>query len=279
MKNVRIGLIKVFLLSICLIGIGCTKSYKMELYNPIKHGGNIWQGYFLAADSIKIPLGLGMRQDDPSSGFIEGYLVSGTQVIRKAIFKKDNTFEMQVGLHSKLVGTFENDSVLKGNLIYSLGKIQRQTPFALYLAEDNSYPYKTTEITTLIDPTGTWELEFPQRDSIFSLVYDLRNMKQLDIYRSGDTIISQGYISGEGTHSMDGVLNENGFTMASFYHGVPFLVEANFIDFNSFSGVVYNDEINYPIIGKRKNQLKEDKEFTSSVFQGFIQFIKAFFNR
>ncbi|MHC5310097.1 hypothetical protein ACYSNM_08500 [Myroides sp. LJL116] len=279
MKNVRTVVSRVFLLLICLIGIGCTKSYKMQLSNPIEHGGNIWQGYFLAADSVQIPLRLGMRQDDSSSGFIEGYLVSGTQVIRKAIFKRDNTFEMQVGLHSKLVGTFENDSVLKGSLIYSLGKIQRQTPFSLYLAKDNFYPYKTTEITTLVDPTGTWELEFPQRDSIFYLVYDLRNMKQLDIYRSGDTIISQGYISGEGTHSMDGVLNENGFTMASFHHGVPFLVEANFIDSNEFNGKVYNDQINYPIIGKRKNQLQEDKEFTSSVTQGFIQFIQAFFNR
>ena len=61
--------------------------------------------------------------------------------------------------------------------------------------------------------------------------------------------------------------------------GLDYFEQGNFIDSNAFSGIVYNDQINYPIIGKRKKQTQEDKEFTSSVFQGFIQFIKAFFNR
>ncbi len=253
----------------------CSKNYKMELADPVKHGGEFWQGYFVGYNGTHIPMCLGIREDRPGESSIEGYLVSGSETHRTYIRQYKDSFEMKGGMHSMFLGKFEGDSLLSGVLEYGINEVSHRTKF--YLRPSNRSRFETIENITDISATGTWLLNFETDSLPFTLRYDMRRMREIDLYQNNDTIIASGYVYGEGKQGLDGVMTEVGFKMASFHHSEPFLIEAAFVDENNFMATVTSVTDTYTVKGLRKNQLKEDAEFSTSVFTGLLLTIKAFF--
>lgn len=250
----------------------------MELADPIRHGGEIWQGYFVGYNGKHIPMRLGIREDRPGESSIEGYLVSGSETHRAYITQYADSFEMKGGMHSQFLGKFEGDSVLNGVLEYGINKLEHSIKFHLqHTAPIAPARYAAVDTPTDILPTGTWKLDFEVDSLPFSLRYDMRRMAEIDLYRSSDTIIASGYVYGEGKQGWDGVMTENGFNMASYHHSEPYLMEAVFVDANNFIATITSATDSYEVKGERKSQIEEDAQFSTSVFVGFFLTLKAFF--
>lgn len=251
----------------------CSKTYEMELANPIEHGGEIWQGYFVIHNGVHVPMTLGIRED--TRGNREGYLVSGTETHRDNIWTEGDSVKMEGGLHSMLQWKFETDSTLWGVLEDGINRVERRTKF--FLKKGDAPRFKQVENASPISLTGTWNLEFEMDSIPFTLRYDIRQARSIDFFRTNDTIIGEGRAYGAGKQGWDGVMTEKGFVCASYHKSEVFLMEATFVDQNHFDAVVTTIDNVYNIKGIRKNQLKEDVEFSSSVFVGFLLFVKAFF--
>lgn len=251
----------------------CSKNYKLELADPIEHGGEIWQGYFEGHNGVYIPMTLGIRTDSRENR--EGYLVSGSETHRKIIWTEGDSTKMKGGMHSMLIWKFDTDSTLWGVLEDGILKIERRTKF--FLEKTDRRHFQTVENTTPISPTGTWKLDFEVDSLPFTLRYDFRQAGSIDFYRANDTIIGEGRAYGAGKQGWDGVMTEKGFVCASYHHSEAFLMNATFIDENHFEATITTVDNTYGVKGVRKNQMQEDAEFSSSVFVGFLLFIKAFF--
>ena len=65
----------------------------MELANPIVHGGEVWQGYFVLHNGVHAPMTLGIRED--TRGNREGYLVSGAETHRENIWGEGDSVKMK----------------------------------------------------------------------------------------------------------------------------------------------------------------------------------------
>ncbi|MHC5361595.1 hypothetical protein [Myroides sp. LJL110] len=257
--------------------MGCTKASKIELLDPVIHGGQLYQGYFLTKDSIKIPLQLGIRQDNPDSQIIEGYIVSGDQLTREYITKKKDSFIMKSGMHGFLKGVFLHDSLIAGELQNGIGKNKTKTPFVIY--KSNKQDLVGCSNLTKINIQGTWELEFEKLPDKFSLDYDIRQIKQIDMYSSDHIALARAYTPSSAVQGFQGVLTSKGFKMASFHSSQPFLFCGEFIDQDNFVATINTATESYDLKGKRKASFDSDLEYTNSVIKGFILFLKGFFQR
>lgn len=253
----------------------CSKSYEMELANPIVHGGEVWQGYFVLHNGVRAPMTLGIREDRPGESLIEGYLVSGAETHRTYIRQNGDSMQMKGGMHSLLKGKFENDSTLTGVLEDGINEIERRTKF--FLKKNDQPRFQKVKNATTMSPTGTWNLRFEMDSIPFTLRYNLRQARSIDFFRTNDTIIGNARAYGAGKQGWDGVMTADGFVCASYHKSEVFLMEATFVDENNFDAVVTTVDYVYNVKGIRKSQSVEDAEFLSSVFVGFILFIKAFF--
>ena len=182
---------------------------------------------------------------------------------------------MQSGLHSVLKGVYINDTTIQGELQYGIGKKDRKTPFVLY--ETQGERFLKQDSLTPIDFNGTWTLDFHNPIGEFTLDYDMRYMKQIDISRQGHIVIAKGTIAFEGIQGLDGVVTQDGFMLASFHHSQPYLIQATFIDENHFEATLISVSDIYEFTGTRKNSLAVDSEFSEGVFRGFYMYVKAFF--
>lgn len=268
-------------LAIFITLFSCKPSYKMELANPTKYGGDLWQGYFTAYNGKHIPFTMGIK-DESMTGefkFLYGRILSGENIDRSFIrILLSDSIEMEVGLHAKLLGKVSRNSI-EGVLIEPLLIDGVKAPFILKRKEGPRF--KKEDVCTEIDPTGKWSLKFDSLKDLSNnrdlLRYNIDRASFLDLCREGDNLLGKTAIAGEGLQSFDGIMTEKGFKMASFHHAEPFLIEATFTDDNHFTATITSSTDSYKVKGVRDESISSDVKYNVSVLTGIILFIKGFF--
>lgn len=287
-ENVRVSIMKktisffmlVNLISLCM---SCSKNYELESRDAGQYGYEVWQGYFIVQDGVKIPLLFGVEGKE---GTRQVRIFSGSELAHWSYWHegKDwhdsrDSISFESGVHSEFRGTRKGDKVSGVYLDGISTKIER-AKFEVEKVDKQQSPFLSVANPTSILPTGTWELDFgilkDLSNSSELLRYNIDRVQTFDLYRKEGSIIGKAYGAG-GIQGFDGIMTENGFICSSFHHSGPFLIEATFVDKNTFNAKITSTTDVYNVVGKRKTQAKEDVEHTGSVLGGLYRTLRAFF--
>lgn len=258
----------------------CTKNYELESRDAGLYGYEVWQGHFILQNGVNIPILLGVEGKE---GLRQVRLFSGSELAHWSYWNEigDNhdSIRFKAGLHSEFKGTRKNNRISGVYLDGVNTKVERAR-FVVEKMDKQQSPFPQTDKPTNVVPTGTWELEFDTlkdlSDSNELLRYNIDRVQTFDLYRNNHTIVGKAYGAG-GIQGFDGVMTENGFICSSFHHSEPFLIEATFIDENTFDIKISSTTTVYNARAKRKHQTTEDAKYTGSVMEGIYLTLKAFF--
>ncbi|MTG97427.1 hypothetical protein NWE55_15225 [Myroides albus] len=270
--------IHIFVLtSLAFLLFSCTKSYELESKDAGEHGYEVWQGNFIVQDGVHIPLLFGVEAKE---GTRQVRLFSGPELAHWSYWiDRGDSISFQSGLHSEFKGIRQGDKI-SGIYIDGVRTKQERAKFEVQKVEKQETPFPIITNPSAISPIGTWELNFGQlkdlSDSKELLRYNIDRVQTFDLYRNGNVVIGKAYGAG-GIQGFDGVMTSDGFICSSFHHSEPFLIEATFIDENTFDVEITSTTDTYKAIGKRKSQTIEDTEHTESVLRGIYLTLKGFF--
>lgn len=261
----------------------CSKSYELEPRDAGQYGYEVWQGHFIVQDGVHIPLLFGV---EGSEGVRQVRIFSGSELAHSSYWQEGSeghtgldSVHFKSGVHSEFRGVRKGDTVSGVYLDGVNTKVER-AKFVVEKKDKQESAFPQIAKPTDVSPTGTWELDFGTlkdlSDANELLRYTIDRVKTFDLYRNNHTVIGRAYGAG-GIQGFDGVMTENGFICSSFHQSEPFLIEATFIDENTFDAKITSTTDVYEVRGKRKSQNTEDAEFTGSVIQGIYLSLKAFF--
>lgn len=264
-----------------LLLASCTRNYKIELADPIKYGGDMWQGYFLANNGTRIPFAMGIREESPmveGRQNLNGAILSGHDLYTGFISLNKDSIRMRAGLHGYLLGKKKGDKI-EGVLMDGVTIQHPKAPFVLHKSDKPRF--RSVSKPTNISATGRWILNFGTLKDLSDmkelLRYNIDRATKLDLYREGDKIMGKTYIHGAGVQGFDGIMTGNGFKCASYHHTEPFLLEATFIDENHFEATITSITDIYKVRGTREDSKISNTSYTTSVLQGFFLTVKGFF--
>ncbi len=265
----------------CALLTSCTKSYKMTLADPIKHGGEMWRGYFVANNGKHIPFSMGIKEepriiaDVPN---LHGKILSGYNCYSSYIITIGDSLKIKSGLHSYLSAQRKGDKI-EGIFMDGVKTQKPKAPFILI--KNGPQAFKQEKNSTNIAFTGSWNLDFGAlkdlSDTAELLRYNIDRARVLDLYKEDDLVLGKTYIDGAGTQGFYGKATKNGFQCTSYHHSEPFLIEATFIDENHFEAVITSITDSYKVKGSRASTSVVNIEHSASVIQGFLLYIKSVF--
>lgn len=277
-------LIFLFILtSLTFLFSSCTKGYKLEPKDASQYGYEVWQGHFIVQDEVQIPLLFGV---EGKTGIQQVRIFSGSEVAHWSYWHEGedwhnspDSVSFKSGVHSEFRGVRKGDKVT-GVYFDGVGTKVERAKFVVEKVDKQQSPFHQVAKATNILPTGTWQLDFGTlkdlSDSNELLRYNIDRVQTFDIYRSNDTIIGQAYGAG-GIQGFDGIMTTDGFICSSFHYSEPFLIEATFVDKNTFDAKITSTTDAYKVRGSRKSQTEEDTEHTGSMIKGIYLVLKGFF--
>lgn len=271
------------LASVPFFFLSCSKSYELEPKDAGQYGYEVWQGHFRVQDGVQIPLLFGV---EGSEGVRQVRIFSGSEVAHSSYWQEGgegqkglDSIRFKAGVHSEFRGVRKGDTVSGVYLDGVTTKVER-AQFVVAKKDKQESAFPQVAKPTDISPTGTWELDFGTlkdlSDANELLRYAIDRVQTFDLYRKNHTVLGKAYGAG-GVQGIDGVMTADGFVCSSFHQSEPFLIEATFIDENTFDATITSTTDVYTVRGTRKSQNTEDAEFTGSVIQGIYLSLKAFF--
>lgn len=267
------------LMSFPFLFLSCTKNYELESRDAGQYGYEVWQGHFLVENGVQIPLLFGV---EGKTGVRQVRLFSGSELAHWSYWHEEaDSVQFKAGLHSEFKG-IRVDNTISGSYFDGVGTQVARAKFVAQKVEQQTSPFAPVATPTPIVPTGTWQLDFGTLKDLSDpnelLRYTMDRVQTFDLYRKDHTIIGKAYGAG-GIQGFDGIMTSMGFICSSFHHAEPFLIEATFVDENTFDATITSTTDVFEVRGTRKSQTKEDTAYTGSVLRGFYLTVKAFFNR
>jgi hypothetical protein len=268
--------------SLTFFCLSCSKNYELELRDAGEYGYEVWQGHFIVKNGVQIPLLFGVEGKD---GLRQVRIISGSELAHWSYWYEGeerqgnlDSIRFKSGLHSEFRG-IRKENKISGIYVDGVTNKVERAKFEVGKVDKQQSPFPNVTNPTIIVPTGTWELHFDTlkdlSDSRELLRYNIDRVQTFDLYRKENLIIGKAY-GGGGIQGFDGVMTENGFICSSFHHSEPFLIEAIFVDENTFDAKITSTTDIYKVTGKRKSQTQEDTRHTSSVISGLYRVIRAY---
>ncbi|MGL5262543.1 MAG: hypothetical protein ACRC9P_09185, partial [Bacteroides sp.] len=255
-----------------------------ELKDASQNGYEVWQGYFIVQDSIQIPLIFGVESE---TAIQQLRIYSGSELAYWSYWheKKDpsthiDSVSFKCGPNSEFRGVRKNNQIA-GSYFEGIYTKKERAKFVAQKVDKQRPLFPKVANPSNISPTGTWILDFGTLKDLSEpaelLRYNIDRVQTFDLYRSKDNIIGKAY-GAKGVQGLSGVMSTKGFICASFHHSEPFLIEATFIDENTFDATISSSTDTYKLRGRRKSQIKENFDYTCSLIRGLYLNIKGFFN-
>lgn len=271
------------LMSFTFIFLSCTKNYELESRNAGQYGYEIWQGHFIVQNGIQIPLLFGV---EGKTEIRQVRIFSGSELAHWSYWHQwenghasPDSVHFKAGLHSEFRGIRKGNTI-SGTYFDGVGTWVERAKFVAKKVEQQTSPFTSVANPSPIIPTGTWDLDFGTLKDLSDpnelLRYPMDRVQTFDLYRKDHTIIGKAYGAG-GIQGFDGVMTTTGFICSSFHHAEPFLIEATFIDENTFDATITSTTDIFKVRGTRKSQTKEDTKHTGNRIRGLYLTVKAFF--